>query len=45
MNENTEKINNNEYNYRRLLRYLRKHKEAENIEKINNKETNSDQPK
>ena len=39
------KTENEEYGYRKLLRYLRKQKEAENIGETYNKKVNSNQSK
>lgn|GEM_PF-2770022 len=45
MNANTERTTKSEQGYRRLLRHLRKQKEAENIGKTIDNKTNRDQPK
>ena len=44
MNSNLENIMELEQKYRRLLRYLRKHEEADENEKIDNNQVDCDQP-
>lgn len=44
MNNNSDATMRLEQEYRRLLRYLRKQKEAEENEKVDDNQTNSDQP-
>lgn len=45
MNVNTEQKTKNEQGYRRLLRHLRKQKEAQNFGTTDNNKTNRNQPK
>lgn len=44
MNNNLEKANKKEHEYRILIRNLRKQKEERENEKANNKKTDSNQP-
>lgn len=44
MNNNSDKVIELEQEYRRLLRYLRKQKEAEDNEKVDNNQIDCDQP-